>query len=101
MHRLAQHQCALVLSVAALAAAACGGSSGGSKTATSGLTPGTTATSAQAGGAAFVAQGRGVCRRANAAAVSAEGDAHRLAAVLDRYLPEFRSVSAPPSLQPT
>src|SRR5205807_2949559 len=66
-----------------------------------GPTPGTTATGAQAGGAAFVAQVRVVCRRANVAAASAEGDAHKLAAVLDRYLPEFRSVSAPPSLQPT
>src|SRR5437763_17126307 len=105
MHKLRLRQIAMVVAVAALGAAGCGGSDGSQNkpaSATSGLTPSTGSTAGPTDrGTGFVAQVKAVCRQASAAASSADGDASKLAAVLDRYLPVFRAISAPASLQPT
>ena len=95
----------MVLSLAAIALAGCGGGRASPPPPTAPpQTPSTAPTGGTvpaAGADRFAAQVRAVCRRANAAGAPADGDANKLAAVLDTFLPQFRAIGAPPALAPS
>jgi ABC-type glycerol-3-phosphate transport system substrate-binding protein len=108
MNKLRTRHMALVLGVAAIAAAGCGSSSSSKSKpasgATSGLTPSTTGTTGTTTTAAsstsgFVAQVKPICKAFQAAGKTQGKTIAGAAAVIEQYVPKFRSVTPPAALQ--
>jgi ABC-type glycerol-3-phosphate transport system substrate-binding protein len=108
MNTLRTRYFALGLSIAALAVAGCGSSSSTKSTpasgATSGLTPSTTGTTgttttAATSTSAFVAQVKPICKAFQAAGKTQGKTIAGAAAVIEQYVPKFRSVTPPAALQ--